>query len=91
LTLIKEKTYPMLMEAPPAAVGPLAKTSLRPPGPEEVKFLSQLAVSYYDTRDLSDILLYPGKLVDMIKAGEYHCLAWISTEDKSANMGGMKD
>ena len=75
LTLIKEKTYPMAMEAPRAVVGPLAKISLRPPGPEEVKFLSQLAVSYYDTRVISDILLYPGKLVDMIRAGEYHSLA----------------
>ena len=75
LTLIKEKTYPTAMEAPHAVVGPLAKISLRPPGPEEVKFLSQLAVSYYDTRVISDILLYPGKLVDMIRAGEYHSLA----------------
>jgi hypothetical protein len=75
LTLIKEKTYPKPMEVPPAAVGPLAKTSLRPPRPEEVKFISQLAASYYDTRVLSDILLYPGKLVDMIGAGEYDSLA----------------
>jgi len=75
LTLIKEKTYPMPVEVTPAAVGPLAKTSLRPPRPEEVKFLSQLAASYYDTRVLSDILLYPGKLLDMIRAGEYDSLA----------------
>ncbi len=75
LTLIKEKTYPIPRRSPASVVGPLAKTSLRPPGPEEVKFLSQLAASYYDTRVLSDILLYPGKLVDMIRAGEYDCLA----------------
>lgn len=74
LTLVKEKTYPMPVDVPPASVGPLAKTSLRPPRSEEVKFLSQLAASYYDTRVLSDILLYPGKLVDMIRAGEYHSL-----------------
>jgi hypothetical protein len=75
LTLIKEKAYPMPVAVPPAVVGPLAKISLRAPRPEEIKFLSQLAASYYDTRALSDILLYPGKLVDMIRAGEYDSLA----------------
>ncbi len=75
LTLIKEKAYPMPVEVPPAVVGPLAKISVRAPRPEEVKFLCQLAASYYDTRALSDILIYPGKLVDMIRAGEYDSLA----------------
>ena len=79
LTLIKEKTYPMPVEGLPTAVGPLAKTTLRPPMPEEIKFICQLALSYYDTRMLSDILLYPGKLVDMIKAGEYRSLAAVGS------------
>ena len=42
LTLIKEKTYPMAMEAPRAVVGPLAKISLRPPGPEKLSFCLNL-------------------------------------------------
>jgi hypothetical protein len=79
LTLIKEKTYPAPPEAPPAAVSPLAKASLQAAGPEEVKFISRLAASYYDTRVLSDILLNPGKLADMIRAGEYYSLAAVGS------------
>jgi hypothetical protein len=75
LTLIKEKAYPKGVEAPPTCAGPPGKTSIRSPRPEEVKFLSQLAAFYYDVRMLPDVFLYPGKVVDMIKAGEYHSLA----------------
>jgi len=79
LTLIKEKAYP----EPPATalpvVGQLAGVTLRPPTPEEVKFISQLAVTHYDSRVLSDILLSPGKLADMIGAGEYNSLAAVGS------------
>lgn len=74
LTLIKEKAYPPLSVAASAVVGRLEKTALRPPMPEEVKFISQLAATHYDARVLSDILLSPGKLADIIRVGEYDSL-----------------
>jgi hypothetical protein len=79
LTLIKEKAYPTLSVVVPAVVGPLGKTVQRPPGPEEVKFISQLAVSHYDSHVLSDIMLSPGKLADMIGVGEYDSLAAVGS------------
>lgn len=75
LTLIKEKNYPLSQDVLLQAARRPIKTSLRPPGPEEVKFIAQLARSYYEGRVLSDIFLYPGKLVDMISVGEYEALA----------------
>jgi hypothetical protein len=79
LALIKEKSYPALSESPPAVATPLTGATLRTPGPEELKFISQLAVSYYDAGMLSDILLHPGKLADMIAVGEYDSLAAVGT------------
>lgn len=85
LTLIKEKSYPLPSPAEPAVAAALSKAVLRSPAPEELKFISRLAVSYYDARALSDILLYPGKLSDMIAAGEYDCLAAVG---ESGQIGG---
>ncbi len=75
LTLIKEKSYPRHEEESRTAPRPIARFSLRPPKPEEMKFISHLARGWYDSRVLWDFFLYPGKLVDMIGAGEYHALA----------------
>ncbi|MDR3555051.1 MAG: hypothetical protein P4L55_09885 [Syntrophobacteraceae bacterium] len=85
LTLIKEKSYPPPPQVEPAVAVPLSKTVLRPVAPEELKFISRLAVSCYDAGALSDILLYPGKLSDMIAAGEYACLAAVG---ESGEIGG---
>ena len=79
LTLIKEKAYPMPPEIQPATARPLAKWSLRPPNPEEVKFISQLSTSYYDAWALSGILFHPAKLGDMIRAGDYKSLAAVGS------------
>jgi hypothetical protein len=75
LALVKEKSYPVLPEGRPASASPLTGAVLRSPGPEELKFISQLAVSCYDSGVLPGILLHPGKLADMITVGEYHSLA----------------
>lgn len=86
LTLIKEKSYPPLpSQVEPAVTAALSRPILRSPAPEEIKFISRLAVSYYDTCALSDILLHPGKLTDMITAGEYDCLA---AAGESGEIGG---
>ncbi|HOV85272.1 MAG TPA: hypothetical protein PLM79_02860 [Syntrophobacteraceae bacterium] len=75
LTLIKEKSYPCFREPVSAAAHPLTTYVLRPPTPEEVQFVSLLAGSYYDRHFLSDFLLSPGRLVDMIAVGEYQAVA----------------
>jgi hypothetical protein len=76
LTLIKEKTYsPLPPETEPVKAVPLSRATLRAPSPEELKFVSRLAVTYCDAGELSDILLHPGKLADMLAAGQYDCLA----------------
>lgn len=85
LTLVKEKSYPLPAQVQPVVAGPLSKIILRSPGPEELKFISRLAVSYYNAEALSDILLYPGKLADMITVGEYVCLAAFG---KAGEIGG---
>ena len=84
LTLIKEKTYP-IPSIVPVAVNPIPEWSLRPPVPEEVKFISRLSLTYYDTVELSNILHHPGKLADMIRAGEYKSLAAVG---RAGEIGG---
>ncbi|MGC8493375.1 MAG: hypothetical protein ACP5SH_16730 [Syntrophobacteraceae bacterium] len=86
LTLIKEKSYPPLPSpVEPAVAAELSKSALRAAAPEELKYISRLAVSCYETSALSDILLHPGRLSDMIAAGEYECLAAVGA---SGEIGG---
>lgn len=85
LTLIKEKSYPLPPKLEPAAAAALSKTTLRAPAQEELKFISRLAVSYHDAGALSDILLHPGKLADMITVGDFDCLAAVG---ESGQIGG---
>lgn len=75
LCLIKEKSYPLHGEDPPASGRPLTTFVTRPPTSEEVKFIARLARSYYPDQLLSDYFQYPGKLVDMIASGEYQAVA----------------
>jgi hypothetical protein len=75
LCLVKEKSYPLLEEDPPAAGRPLTEFVTRSPTPEEVKFITRLARSCYPGQLLSDYFQYPGKLVDMIGSGEYQAVA----------------
>ena len=79
LTLVKERTYPASPIETPAPVSRPDKIVLRPAGPEELKFISQCAASRYDSPLLSDILRFPGKLADMIRAGEYDSLAAVGS------------
>jgi hypothetical protein len=86
LTLIKEKSYsPLDSPAEPAVAPELSKGVPRAAAPEELRFISRLALSYYDADALSDILRHPGRLSDMIAAGEYECLAQVG---ESGEIGG---
>lgn len=71
LTLIKEKSYPAVeaKTLPPPQL--LRPHTTRAPNAEEIKLLVQFANQVYPTPLLPAFLHYPGKVVDMIGAGEY--------------------
>jgi anti-sigma regulatory factor (Ser/Thr protein kinase) len=71
LTLIIEKSYPVLEAKPPILVQPLAKFSVKRPDPEELKLVVHLIHQHYRDQILPNFCNYPGKLVDMVTGGEY--------------------
>ncbi len=75
LSLVKKKCYPTPAGDRFLTAHPLPSFSLRSPGPEEAKYISQLAANYYKGLELAEILVYPGELADMIKSGEYQSMA----------------
>jgi hypothetical protein len=75
LSLVKEKSYPPAADEGPPELGPIQEYTLRPPTAEEVKFIARLARFSYPGRFLSDFFLHPGKLADMMAAGEYQAVA----------------
>jgi len=77
LSLVQEKSYPLHEEDSPPVCPPLSRVSIRPPSPEEVKLIARQARHCYLGHYLSDFFKYPGKLVDMLAAGEYQGLAAI--------------
>jgi anti-sigma regulatory factor (Ser/Thr protein kinase) len=75
LTLIKEKSYPLHDNDESFSARPVSEFSLRPPSPEEVKFIGHLARIGYSNCFIPDFFLYPGKLADMIATGGYQAVA----------------
>ncbi len=71
LRLIKEKAYPADNAEGPLTSRALTKFSVRAPQPEEMKIFSPLAKKYYQGQIIPNFFHYPGKLVDMMRGGEY--------------------
>jgi anti-sigma regulatory factor (Ser/Thr protein kinase) len=71
LRLIKEKAYPMDHAEGTLSSRALTKFSVRVPQPEEMKIFSSLVKKYYQGQIIPDFLQYPGKLVDMMRGGEF--------------------
>jgi hypothetical protein len=86
LSLIKEKSYPVHDDVDSTAVHSIKDFTLRPPTHEEVKFIARLARSFYPGYYLPDFFLQPGKLVDMIAAGEYRASAAVGP---AGEIGGI--
>jgi len=87
LSLVKDRAYPALTpEAFPAA-RPVGRFELRLATPEEAKTLCQLAFSRYPTDVLPPFLEFPGKLSDMISAGEWQ--AAVAVGEGEALAGGL--
>ena len=72
LTLIKEKSYPEAGAKHFAELREMLRPyTTRAPNAEEIKLLVQFANQVYPAHLLPAFLHYPGKVVDMIGAGEY--------------------
>lgn len=71
LSLVKEKTYPPLQEAPCPPSSPLKHFSIARPEPEILKIFVQKVHGCYSALRLPPFFRFPGKLVDMVAAGEY--------------------
>jgi hypothetical protein len=71
LTMIIEKTYPVLEKGRPLSVQPLPTFSIKTPDPEELKLVVHLINQHYGDQMLPNFCSYPGKVVDMVSSGEY--------------------
>lgn len=69
LSLIKEKAYPAVTETPNLITKTLPAYEVREPVPEEVKLFCLLVNQHYGKQVIPTFLSYPGKVVDMVKAG----------------------
>lgn len=85
LKLVKEKAYPEISEIRAPEVPPLTKRGIRTPDAEELKVLVHLVDKYYPHEVIPGLFRFPGKLVDMVAAGD--CGAAIAA-DKAGHMGG---
>lgn len=85
VTFGKEKSYPEIDASREITARPLDQYSVRPPEEGEVKELARLAVSYYSAKYLNKDFPYPGKVLDMSRAGVYYSLVAV---DKQGLIGG---
>jgi len=86
LCLTKEKTYPRIVEEPPTpeTVGSI---TVETPDPERIKHFSLLVGARFPEQDRPSFFHYPGKLVDMVAGGKYHCL--IAMDARKNIQGGI--
>ena len=87
LSLTKERTYPAISQEPLAAGRPAGAFQLRLATPEEAKLLCRLAVARYPVELLPSFMEFPGKLSDMISAGDWQ--AAVAIGDGEALCGGL--
>ncbi len=85
LALIKERSYPEPAEEPLPETGDSEDSVIKKPEPEELKLLSRLVREYYRNKYYPGYLMYPGKLVDMVKSGEYSAAIAL---DSAGRIGG---
>ncbi len=81
----KERTYEEFQGEIDLRPTPLEDFSIRAPDESELKTLMALYSTFYDKPYLSKDFLYPGKMVDMTKAGVYGSLIAC---DQSGRIGG---
>ncbi|MEQ8175885.1 MAG: hypothetical protein ABRQ26_12535 [Syntrophomonadaceae bacterium] len=87
LSLYKEKTYPAVREKAALDERERTKFALLPVEAEGLKSLAELTPGLDSALFIPSFLLYPGKLVDMVKSGEYR--AALAGDDKQEVIGGI--
>ncbi len=88
LTLGKEKSYPPIEGDPaPAATPPLPRFSIVRPEPEILKVFARKVHAGYPGWLLPRFFAFPGKLVDMVAAGEYEAALALGPQGQVG--GGM--
>lgn len=78
LTLIKDFSYPELVDDGVADVPALALFSLKEPDPGQIKWFLRLVNQTCPATSFPRDFLYPGKIVDMAAAGDYRLLIAVS-------------
>jgi hypothetical protein len=74
LSLIKERAYPEIGKEVAETIKPLSRFSLRDPDPAELKWFLRQVFNTYPPTLYPPEFRYPGKIVDMATAGDYHLL-----------------
>jgi len=87
LSLRKDRTYPKIGEVPVSVARPAGASQLRVATPEEAKVLCHLAFARYPIDLLPSFLEFPGKLSDMISAGDSQ--AAVAIGEGEALVGGL--
>lgn len=85
LSLIKEKTYPVLTSLPAAAPRPMAQYEIRTAEAEYFKQMAAGILKYYPESRVPSVCRTPGKLVDMSLAGH---LRGAVAVDTAGHVGG---
>jgi anti-sigma regulatory factor (Ser/Thr protein kinase) len=85
LVLIKEKSYPELVDLKVPEIKEMKSFSIKSPDPESIKLFSRLVVVHYPSNLYLPVFRFPGKIVDMVSSGEYGATVALSAEGQ---MGG---
>lgn len=78
LTLIKDFSYPAMVDDGLAEVQALAHFSLKEPDPGQIKWFLRLVNQVCPATSFPRDFVYPGKVVDMAAAGDYRLLIAVS-------------
>lgn len=85
LSLIKEKTYPVIAPAPVTAARSMARYALRHADGEDIKQFAVGMLAHYPRSRVPNACRTPGKLVDMAAAGH---LRAVVAADAAGHVGG---
>jgi hypothetical protein len=78
LTLIKDFSYPEIVDEALAEVQALSSFSLKDPDPGQIKWFLRLVNQVCPATSFPRDFLYPGKVVDMAAVGDYRLLIAVS-------------
>jgi hypothetical protein len=87
LVLIKEKSYPELVDLKVPEVNQMKSFNIKSPEPESLKLFSRLVVAHYPNSLYLPVFRFPGKVVDMVSSGEYG--ATVASNEQGQIAGGI--